>query len=357
MYANKYSQYIVTAEKDTPRILAATPEMAQALVNFTILRPRFVPADVRMTESSVRLESPPDETDTVERGQRPPDWTSANTCSYLSRFEGDGRSFRLKQFFYDWAPPACDHPPLWNSKVRAVPSVPPFVCWIGTDFLDRAGATSRINRTSVEMSVTNGSFTDEEIACIFSGLDTACPQYARMLDDVCSAQLNYWSRHDLPIVDVPYGLFQIRRSDHAERCKWLPGAVHLSGFAQPRIHEKFGFVLDSTGIFGNENTRELELVFAAPPAKGREVRMIIQRSDRGRIAWPPKPSTHPAAGEAVEIDGNEVHLRFIDVGVGPFAAVFKAAGMRVMVLTSSAYGQDRAWFHDLLSTLIWTSDT
>jgi hypothetical protein len=29
--------------------------------------------------------------------------------------------------------------------------VPPYVAWIGTDFMERDSATSRISRTSVEM--------------------------------------------------------------------------------------------------------------------------------------------------------------------------------------------------------------
>lgn len=354
MWTATYEPFVVPLEDAGTRIRPVAAEAAQPMLNFPVLRPRYLPPDTRMTEALLRVEAPPTEDDAIERGARPPDWTSANTCSYLMRFAGAGRRFRLKQFFYDWAPPACDHPPLWAGAVRPVPSVPPYVTWIGTDFMERAGATSRINRTSVEMSIAEGAYTDEEIAAIFSGLEPVDGQAARVLESQSFAKLTYWSRHDLPVVNVPYGLFRFGRSDDAERGAWASGALETPGIRQPRLDPASGFVLDSTGLFGDAETREVELIFTAPPGRGREVRFILQVGDRGRIAWPPVASSHPANGETTTLDGAEAHIRFIDEAVGPWAAVFERAGTRALVMTSSAHGHDRAWFMDLLAKTDWS---
>jgi hypothetical protein len=247
MWTATYEPFVQPLEDAGTRIRPVAPEAAQSMLNFPVLRPRYLPSDTRMTEALLRVEAPPTEDEAVERGARPPDWTSANTCSYLMRFAGAGRRFRLKQFFYDWAPPACDHPPLWAGAVRPVPSVPPYVTWIGTDFMERAGATSRINRTSVEMSIAEGAYTDEEIAAIFTGLEPVDGQAARVLEAQSFAKLTYWSRHDLPVVNVPYGLFRFGRSDDAERGAWVSGALETPGIRQPRLDPASGFALDSTG--------------------------------------------------------------------------------------------------------------
>ncbi|WP_029057463.1 hypothetical protein [Stappia stellulata] len=354
MWTATYEPYVVPLEDAGTRIRPLAAEAAQAMLNFTILRPRYLPPDTLMTEAFLRVEAPPTDDDAIERGNRPPDWTSANTCSYLMRFEGNGRRFRLKQFLYDWAPPACDHPPLWGGAVRPVPSVPPYVTWVGTDFMDRAGATSRINRTSVEMSISEGRYSDEEIAALFCGLEPVDAQFARLLEAQPFATLTYWSRHDLPIVNVPYGLFRFSRTDEAERGAWTAGAAETPGIRQPRLDPSFGFGLDSTGLFGDADNREAELVFTAAPGRGREVRFILQAGNRGRIAWPPLASSHPASGETVSVNGTEAHVRFIDASVGPWAAVFEHEGTRALVMTSSAHGHDRAWFMDLLAKTDWS---
>lgn len=354
MWNTTCGPHVVPLEEAGTRIRSIAAEAAQPFVNFPILRTRYLPPDTVMTEALLRVEAPPMDADKIERGARPPDWTSANTCSYLMRFEGQGRRFRLKQFFYDWAPPACDHPPLWAGAVRPVPSVPPYVTWIGTDFMKRAGATSRINRTSVEMSISQGSYSDAEIGAIFSGLEAVDPQAARLLEAQPFAALNYWSRHDLPIVDVPYGLFRFGRKDEAERGSWTAGAVETPGIRQPRTDPASGFALDSTGLFGDAQNREAELILTAPPGRGREVRVILQAGDKGRIAWPPVASSHPASAETTTMDESEVHIRFIDEHVGPWAAVFEHDGTRALVMTSSAHGHDRAWFMDLIASLTWS---
>ena len=41
------------------------------------------------------------------------------------------------------------------------------------------------------------------------------------------------------------------------------------------------------------------------------------------------------------MDGRDVHIRFTDEHVGPWAAVFEHDSTRPLVMTSSAHGHDR----------------
>lgn len=334
-----------------PRVREMAPEIAQSFVNFTIYRPSYVPTDVRMASATVRLEAPPGAEG--DRGRRPPSWTAANTCSYLMTFEGGDRQFRVKQFLYDWAPPACDQPALWNNETRALPSVPPFVVWVGVDFQKRLGASSRLNRTMVELSVTEGGLSEVEIVALYTGLTAADPQRARVLEATAFAELTYWSRHDLAIVDVPYGLWQFRRNDPNERARWSTVRPASPPFPTPCPDRSLGFEFDSIGVFGSDERPELEVLFTAPPGRGREIRFIVQRGDAGRIVFPPVPSSHPGPRDVIASRLGEVHLRYIDERCGPWEAVFEHEGIRCLLLCSSALTHNRDWFVRLLNGLVF----
>ena len=76
-------------------------EQAQPWCNFVLLRPSALPAGLALVKQELRPEAPPPE------GVSPSELAASGTrSSYRGEYEGAGRWLRLKQFLYDWAPPA-----------------------------------------------------------------------------------------------------------------------------------------------------------------------------------------------------------------------------------------------------------
>jgi hypothetical protein len=87
----------------------------------------------------------------------------------------------------------------------------------GTDFQGRPGAYSRLNRTTIELSVSEGHLEDSEIVAICTCLVAIDARRARVIEATRFATLTYWSRHDAPLPDVPLAENAItRRERHGQ---------------------------------------------------------------------------------------------------------------------------------------------
>ncbi len=144
-------------------------EEAQAWCNFVLMCPTVLPDDLELARAEIRPEAPPGRLSHANQTSRP-DWTQSNRAVHRTEFIGHHRRLRIKQFLYDYAPPAFDHPCLWESEnIRPFP-VGNLLGWLGTDFRQRQAATVSFDRTTVELSVTEGAFKDMELQSICRGL-------------------------------------------------------------------------------------------------------------------------------------------------------------------------------------------
>ncbi len=121
---------------------AVSPSDAQAACNFIIWVPDGLPNGCHFASATLRREAPPGPSTSSARTP----WSQNNPSAYRFEIIGPGRRLRFKQFLYDWAFPALDHPCLWESETRAVPVTGPYV-------LFEAGPRSA-------RSTTSGSRTD-----------------------------------------------------------------------------------------------------------------------------------------------------------------------------------------------------
>lgn len=144
---------------------SSAPEEAQEWCNFVLFVPEWLPAGTRVGEASVRREAPPGRVGGSTVGRTP--WSTNNPAAYRFEVSGGGRSLRIKQFLCDWAFPALDHPALWESETRALALDDHHVLWYGTDYLGHRGASARMARTTIELSVLEGDFTDAELAGLY----------------------------------------------------------------------------------------------------------------------------------------------------------------------------------------------
>ena len=142
-------------DDENSKLRVLTWEEAQPWCNFVVLRPTELPSGLGVENLSLRPEAPPGRSDTFGMTGRP-NWHDHNRCSLRFELVDAARRLRVKQFLYDWAPPAFDHPCLWKSRNEPF-AVGKNIGWLGMDYRKARGAAVSIDRTTVEASVYEGT--------------------------------------------------------------------------------------------------------------------------------------------------------------------------------------------------------
>jgi len=327
----------------------------QEWCNFLLLRPASLPGDLSVASSSVRPEAPPGRPGEGDAALRP-DWTQSNRACHRAVYAGRRRRLRVKQFLYDYAPPAFDHPCLWESA-----RVEPFVNgghigWLGTDFRRLRGATTHVDRTLVELSVIDGRFSDDELVAICRGLRPAVPELRDRLLATPLVDLCYRRRHVEPPIAVPVGYWAHKRREDARVSVYRPeeAPAGLAGFDYPGL-ERSGYRLRGLFVFGDEAApQEVDRVFEHRDDPGRHARLLISTNDvPGGLPFPPRRETRqPCSQRTVEIARRTVHHAFLDARYGQHEAVWSTGPLTFMLIVKPTPETGLTWFEDLLRALV-----
>src|SRR2546429_653334 len=90
--------------------------------------------------------------------------------------------------------------PAWCNFVGFTPGAVPVddttVAWFGTDCLGHRAASVRAARTTIEISVLDGEFTDDELLALVRSLQPVSAEAALALSATPFADLSYWARYD-----------------------------------------------------------------------------------------------------------------------------------------------------------------
>ena len=331
-------------------------EEAQAWCNFVLMCPTVLPDDLELARAEIRPEAPPGRLSHANQTSRP-DWTQSNRAVHRTEFIGHHRRLRIKQFLYDYAPPAFDHPCLWESEnIRPFP-VGNLLGWLGTDFRQRQAATVSFDRTTVELSVTEGAFKDMELQSICRGLGPAVPKVRERILSTPFADLCYQSRHREPPITVPVGYWAHKR---------LPESLPLTVLrfeqfptATPNFHvsppDGYGYRLNSAFIFGDaQRPQEIDTVFEHVEDPGRYLRVLVSPSvmERG-IPYPPvREVRQPCASRVLTIRRREVYHAYHDERYGQHEAVWQTDGINIMLIVKPTVSTDEAWFSRLLEEMV-----
>jgi len=149
-------------------------EQAQDWCNFVVLRPNYLPPDCRVAQVSVRPEC------------------LQHASSLRVRVEGEGRAFRLKQFYMDWWIPTSSDTNLTapgNTFVAAG-----VVGYFGRDYRGQEAACIHRYGSLLELSVLQGQFSEQELASIFEHLQPAAPDAVERLARLPFAQISFYAR-------------------------------------------------------------------------------------------------------------------------------------------------------------------
>ena len=332
---------------------ALSPEQAQPWCNFVVWTPERVPDGCELVTGTLRKESPPGRAGESVAGRTP--WSENNPAAYRFEVAGPGRRLRIKEFLYDWAFPALDQPCLWESATYALEVDDRSVVWFGVDYMKKRAASARIARTTIELSVMEGEFSDEEILDLYRSLRPADATAAETIAGTSFAVLSYWARRpEAAKITVPIGLYKFRRR-RAHESDWRTGTDaerEVSGLGLPATLG--GLALDAAARFRDDEGREeVEAVYAGGPDRGRELRVIAQKQGCGSIEVPAEPEEdQPGERTQVQVGGADVQLGWIDERHGPFQAVFASEGREVMLLSSTGPGLGRDWFLAALTEIV-----
>lgn len=331
---------------ETPAKTNATE--AQAWANFAIFMPGRLPQGTHLKEQTLRREAPPGRDGAAAVGRTP--WSANNPAAFRFEVRGDGRRLRVKQFLYDWAFPALDHPALWQSRTRADRLGDNHLVWHGIDYMGHPGASARIARTMIEASVLDGTFTRDEITDLYRSLRPADPTAASAITATPFAALSYWARRpDASIIAVPLGLWNLRQGDTAT-IAWRAVDDQLRAAGAP--DRLGGLLLDSAATHHGPSPVVSEHLYSGGPRRGRELRLHVLRRDRVPTDIEAEP--HPGEHQEVAVAGSRVRLAFIDEAYGPFDAIIgDASGVPAWRLLASAdTGTDRGWFLGAVGELV-----
>lgn len=326
---------------------------AQKEVNFVVFEPGRLPDDCRVTAVSLRPEQPPGRPGDVtaaDIGQTP--HSDGNPCSVRLVVDGENRRFRLKQFLYDWAPPAASVAPLWRT-----PEPTPFACgdavgWLGTDYEDRRGACVQRDRTQVELSVLDGDFGDDEVRGVMDGLTRAAPDAARVVHDVPFHQLSYWVRYRCRPVAVPHGLWDHSPVRPYEASRPLsPVALAGDPPARPLVPSGDRFRLDSAVAFPGGDA--VECVFRRRENGSDHLWLTAAAPDSPLApSRPPDPSEQSAeTRRAVDLRGTTAHYAVLTEERGAWEALWVEDGVHYAAWAGSSQLLDGDGFRTLVKSL------
>ena len=326
---------------------------AQSWCNFVLMQPKVLPKETSIENAGARPEAPPRKDD--KQGPYPT-WTKSNRCAFRFEIAGEGRRMRIKEFLYDWAPPAFDHPCLWLSRTQGF-QIGDDIGWLGLDFRKLPGASSTLDRTSIELSVLEGNFTADEIEAVYRSLEPVDAGAREQILSTPLADLSYQSRHREPVIAVPIGYWAHKRkpaeiASFAFRAENAPPGLPGENIVPPA---SYGYRLDSVFVYDElEQPQEADFAYEQNERPGHYLRVLASPSTaENGIRYPPTLDRQPCSSEVLNIGGQEVYYAFHEKEkFGPHDAVFQKDGLNVMLLVKPSPQTDRAWFITLLERMI-----
>lgn len=320
---------------------------AQPWCNFVLMSPEILPYDMCIIERQLRPES--------GRGNR---------STYRCVIGNKTRKISIKQFLYDWAPPAYDHPNLWRnaeiSSINDTPTSQPYVvgnnvAWIGLNYRRQQAASLNIMRTSVEITAVEGCFSTEEFLEIYKGLRPVDPNLMKQIINSSFAALSYPYRHCTVTSPVPLSYWQYTRQDditmHAYSWNQAPDHI-LKEHTQwlPPLH----YSPNSIFTFGDpESPIEIEYYYEHQDCPGCYIRVLTTpRSYKYAIPFPPKLGDQSCNSCIVDIKGTKVFHASLTEMFGPHEAIWQQGEHNFLLLTKPAPWTDGEWFFKVLHSLI-----
>lgn len=329
---------------------------AQLQANCVLFGARALPSGCRLKHIVQRPEQPPGRPGVANASylsQTP--WSEANPFSVRIEVEGPGRRLRIKEFLYDWAPPAASIAPLAGRDVRPY-RCGDCVCWIGTDYKGHVGACIQKKRTQIEISVEMGSFSDSEIVALFDGLQLVDEKIAVEIGKTPFHHLSYWFRYRMKSTKVPHGLWKYRAAHSYEEAR-SGGVEELAKVARlpAKLPKGDAYTFDSAAwsIVGQARASHLEYILRSRGNYSDHLWFLVTAKDSD-FALPirPEPEEYPAEhGECIRMGRREVRCAAVNSKYGAWEAMWTEDDASIAVWASSSLDLDYDKFKALIDSL------
>jgi hypothetical protein len=286
-----------TSEKS--ELLDLTWKKSLPYCNFVLLKPDLAQTDFSEIKNQMRTES-----------------AEVRTC-HRSEFKNKNTTFSIKQFLYDWAPPAYDHPCLWrNAKISRKENTPvPEVIllgnnymWYGLDYRRKPAATINMYRTQVELTVLAGDFIVNEVEKIIASLAPVAQNQKDKILNTSLVELTHAHKHNSETISVPTGylkhLRKVEQKGYFSPASKLPVdliAPEIVGF------DIEGYKLNSVFNFGasSQDIDETEYYFEHVTHKGCYLRiMVTDANNKSAIPYPAIVSDQECNFSEISLDDN-----------------------------------------------------
>lgn len=338
-------------------LITCNPSEAQKQCNFVIFVSTSLPSGVVIREQSLRSES------TIDRNRR-----ENNRSTFRQVFEGADRTLVIKQFLYDWAPPAYDYPCLWRNDEIATTAESPApvgqfvnnnVLWFGKNYRKQEAATIEIERTRIEMTFTKGTFSNQEIVLFCKNLLPIDVEIAKSLFKISFPELSYSYRHEEPVVHVPVGYWKHSRAEELIQytftkedipTKFLQAIKPLTIVLKNR-----SYILSGGFGFGKnkDHLEEVEFIFEHEESLGSFVRILCTQTDSPfSISVPPTISDQECANKILTINKNLFYYATSkNFAFGSHEVVYKNNSHSFMIIIKPTPWTSFEWILDLLTSL------
>ena len=343
---------------DSPDALSRTMgwDEAQGWCNFVLMEPRSVSAGLSISGAEMRPEAPPGRSQGAP-GEKRPTWTSSNRACHRTLISNQETTVRVKQFLYDWAPPAFDHPSLWRSQPRPQSfRVGDDIGWTGTDFRERPAAAIQIDRTTVEVAVIRGHLNDEGLRSICRGLEPVSLAARERIIATPLAALCYQARYAEATVEVPTGYWRHQRNARKLLTTSVAAAAAPDDLPGRRVAPKSstGYKLDSVFIYRAAESGEVveaDFVYEMPGHPGRYLRILASRTESiCGLQYPPTLDEQQCNTAIRHETGAEVHHAYLE-DIGPHEALWQQGNENILLLCKPTSWTDREWLKRLLADL------
>lgn len=320
---------------------------AQHWCNFVLFRPSWLPKGWAEKVTTIRPESP------------------HNRASHRSEFHGPNGSISIKQFLYDWAPPAYDHPCLWrNAELSGTENTPipkayllgNNYVWFGLDYRKKSAATINMMRTQIEITTLNGLIDERDIKQIMSGLISVDIHAKNVILATSFAELMFESRHLIQASEVPVSYFKHTRTQDMTCYPFLAQTIKYDKSLLPGhwlIDTPIeNYRLDSLFLFGptKEQILEVEYYFESTVEVGSYIRFLVTpKEGQNSIQYPPELSDQEChyAIQKLEND-NDVHHAWSKTNDnGSHSLIFQAKDTVIQCIIKSAPWTTSNWCSEM----------
>ena len=326
--------------------------------NFPIFSPNQLPNDLKLREASFRPENP--------KREYP-------RCSLklMLKSESTGKVLYIKEFNYDWAPPAYDCPSLWKNHeefaAEDTPEPQPHliendVLWIGFNYRNQRAASIIKDRTTIEMV---GDFSDQELIHIARGLTALDKNQRERILAKSFAELSYGYPKAVEAVNVPISFWKFPVADSQIKLQtaFMKDNIPTEAIVgHLPLQSNSGYKLDSVFAYHFGETPSAEsrynFVYEHEEHKGSTIQLQhVHKNSPAACAFPPLPDQTQKFKMALEkVGAIDCYYAYRSENYGPHELIFQRGNFRYLMLVKPASWTSKEWFFKFLGIFLKCHD-